>query len=67
MLARGTYGNECEGAIWIDSNPIGKIELGTGALAIVEALNADAGERGCLAALEVDLANAVIVAVLTCI
>ena len=67
MLWSGTYSNECEGASRIDSDAIGKIELGAGALAIVEARNAGAGKRGCLAAVEVDLADAVVGAVLTCI
>ena len=51
----------------VDSDAHWLGELGAGADAIVEALNARAGERGCLPALEVDLPDAMVVPVLACI
>ena len=62
----GTYSNEREVAFRIDSDLIGCIELGAGADSVVKAWNARAGERGCLAALQVDLPNAVVESVLRC-
>ena len=62
----GTHSNEREGAFRIDSDTIGIEELGgAGADAVLEALNARASERGCLRALEVDLPDAAVTAVLT--
>ena len=74
----GTYSNESEGAFRIDGNAIGKMESGAGAdsvvlevleaiLMVIIAARAAAGERGCLPALEVNLPDAVVVSVLTCI
>ena len=74
----GTYSNEREGAFRIDGNAIGKMESGAGAdsvvLEVLEAMpmviiadRTAAGERGCLLALEVNLPDAVVEGVLTCI
>ena len=62
----GTHSNEREGAFRIDSDAIGFEESGgAGADAVFETLNPRASERGCLRALEVDLPDAAVTAVLT--
>jgi len=64
IRARGTHSNEREGALRIDSDAVGTVELG-GAGAILQTLDASAGERGDRLGFEIDLPNAVIVSVLT--
>ena len=62
----GTYANVRKVAFRIDSDTHWVEELGAGADAVVEAFAA-AGKRGGLSAREVDLPDAMVIRVLTCI